>query len=79
MLLGIYRSLLSCEKHSFDSNIHSSSFSEHLLNAYVSLSVGYLQATETSGYLEQRRNVLEGYEVTIKWMEKLKDRALEMT
>lgn len=79
MLLGIYRPLLSWEKHSFDSNIHSSSFSEHSLTAYVSLSVGCLQATEASGYLKQSRNVLEDYKVTIKWTEKLKDLTLEMT
>lgn len=75
MLIGIYRSLLSREKHSFDSNIHLSSFSENLLNAYVSLSAGCLWVTETSGYLEQRRNILEVSEVTIKWMEMLKDLA----
>ena len=55
------------------------SFTEHLLTAYVSLSVGCLQATETSGYVKQSRAVLEDYKVTIKWMEKLKDLTLEMT
>lgn len=47
--------------------IHHHSSSKHLLNTYVSLSVGWLQVTEiNTGFLEQRRNVLEGCEITYK-------------
>lgn len=77
MLIGIYSSLLTWEKHSFGSNIHSSC--KHLLDSYVSLTVGCLEVAEINiSYPEQRRNMLEGCDITHEMAEQSKGLALEV-